>query len=230
MYEVVVTIIAIVIFIAFGLLFVKSGYLNKILVKQGWKSPVKAINWTAFSWESCLVKMKAQADVVFFGDSLIRGGDFQSEFPASDIINLGSSGDTLIGMTGRITTVAALAPKKVFIMGGINSLTDHNLRKCSITYAELVKGLKEALPEAELYFFSLLPISHKKAKKICKNETIIAFNKEIKKIVQDNACTYIDIHTLYLEDGELNKATTKEGIHLNPDGYARWYNTIQQYM
>lgn len=230
MYEVVITLVAGLSFLGFVGMMIKSGYLNKVLVKLGIKENSPSINWTAFSWESSLQKLELEADVVFFGDSLVRGGDFHKAFPDKRIINLGISGDTLGGMKKRVSMVKGLSPKKVFFLGGINGLTDFNGKKCAKTYEKLMVDLKQALPEAEIYLHSVLPLAKNKEKGICRNKSIEVFNCEIKRIAEKHGLTFINLYPLYLLDGYLDPTLTKDGIHLLPEGYDRWYEAIGEYM
>ena len=50
------------------------------------------------SWNNCIKKLDMQADVVFFGDSHIAGGNFQKAFPDVKSINLGYIGEDTKGM------------------------------------------------------------------------------------------------------------------------------------
>lgn len=230
MYTAIVTVAALAFAAAFILLFIKVGFLRKLLVKLGIQKQSVSMNWTAFSWESCLRKMECTADVVFLGDSLVRGGDFHKQFADTKIINLGSSGDTLSGMMGRVSTVQALEPRKVFLMGGINGLTDQNVACCISLYEDLVLELEKAMPSVPLYLQSILPLSAAKAKKLCKNTTITAFNAGIREIAHKHGHTYIDLHSLYLRDGEMASEKSVDGIHLKPEAYEAWYQAIGPYM
>lgn len=218
---------------AFGcmLLFYKAGFLEKLLVKFGVLKKRTTMNWTAFSWESCLTKMDCRADIVFLGDSLSRGGDFHLHCGNQQLINLGCSGDTLAGMIGRVSTAKMLQPKKVFLMGGINGLTDYNISKSLSTYADLLSALEKALPERQIYVQGLLPLTSKKAKSLhCKNETIRLFNHQVKELTEKRGFTFIDLYPLYEKNGEMDLDITVDGLHIKPEGYDRWYQAIAQYL
>lgn len=230
MYPVIATAVAFISTVAFVLLFIKAGCLQKLLVKLGLRKQKVSMNWTAFSWESCLRKMECKADVVFLGDSLVRGGDFHEQFRDVKIVNLGSSGDTLSGMIGRISAVQALSPRKVFLMGGINGLTDQNVACCLSSYEDLVLELGKAIPSVHLYIQSVLPLSAAKSRSICKNATIEAFNAGVHSIADRYGHTFIDLYPLYLRDGVLAPEKTVDGIHLKPEAYETWYEMIRPYI
>lgn len=230
MYSVFATTVALFSTVAFVVVFIKAGYLEKIFVKYGLKRQNTRMNWTAFSWESCLRKLHCKADVVFFGDSLVRGGDFHKHFPEKKIVNLGCSGDTLSGMIGRISTVQAMSPQKVFLMGGINGLTDQNVACCLSAYEDLVLELGKAIPTMQLYIHSVLPISAEKSRKLCKNKTIEAFNAGIRNIADRYGHIYVDLHSLYVHDGAMAPEMTVDGVHLKPESYEIWYQAIRPHI
>lgn len=230
MYTVIITIIAIISVSLFVLLFIKVGMLSKLLFKLGFIKQKSNINWSAFSWESCLKKLEYSADVVFFGDSIIRGGDFHKAFKDQRIINLGSSGDTLSAMLRRVSMVEAVNPKKIFFLGGINGLSNMNIKKCVEQYSELMDALKRSAPDAQIYVHSLLPISKSKEKKICSNKTIREFNERIKNIAVEKGLTFIDLYPLYEKDGSMNPEHTIDGLHLKPEAYGFWFDEIREYI
>lgn len=215
---------------AFCVLFIHGGYLNKILVKLGLKESKQKINWAVFSWNNTMEKLDYKADIVFFGDSLVRGSDFRSSFTDKKIVNLGYSGDTLSGMIERVSMVKAVSPQKIFLLGGINGLTNMNVEQCVKTYAKLLDKLHNELPESEIYVQSLLPLSKEKEKSICLNENIVKFNEKIELLANDRGFTFIDLYSLYLLDGKINPTLTKDGIHLLPDAYNIWAKAIEEYV
>ena len=208
----------------------RFGVADKILIKLGMKQATAKPNWAVFSWNNMLEKLNYEADTVFFGDSIIRGSDFQKVFPDQRIVNLGYSGDTLAGMIERISMLRALHPKKIFILAGINGLTNRNYRVCALTYSRLLDKIKEALPDADVYIHSVLPLSVQRQRKICKNETIRAFNLLLADLAKEKGITFIDIYALYERDNVLDPDVTVDGIHLQPHCYDRWANVLKDYV
>lgn len=208
----------------------KLRFFETLFIKLGLISPRATTNWTAISWESSLRQLGLEADVVFFGDSITRGGDFQRAFPQYSIVNLGSTGDTLWGMRRRIGMIKAVNPNKIFFLGGINGLTRFNLSKCAKQYEALVQELTSAFPNTEIYLQSVLPVVNRNKRHTCSNKTIHIFNEAIKSIAEANSLVYIDLNTLYLLDGQLNPDFTTDGLHLKPDAYDLWIKAIEQFL
>ena len=207
-----------------------GGYIDKALAKVGVKEYEPPTDWTLVSWKSSLEAMDYDADIVFFGDSITRGGQWAEAFPDKAIVNLGRSGDSLSGMINRVDMIASVTPEKVFVLGGINSLTDKNSEECIAQYRELIETVKETVPNAELYVQSVLPVTVDYQKNTASNESIVNFNAEIEKLADEFGITYINIFDLYAVDGALAPELTKEGIHLVTEAYDRWYDEIRPYV
>ncbi len=213
-----------------ALLINRGGYVDKVLVKVGLKEYEAPTDWTLESWRSSLRQMDADADVVFFGDSITRGGAWSDAFQGVNIVNLGISGDSIRSMTCRVDMIASVKPEKVFILCGINSLTDHNSTEILKQYKEMLAAVHEAVPEAEIYVQSILPISVEKEKECADNTVIESFNTELEKLAAEAGAAYINIHDLYELDGSMNPDLTKDGIHLKPEAYDLWYKAIEGYV
>ncbi len=174
--------------------------------------------------------MDVDADIVFFGDSITIGGAWADAFQDVNIVNLGISGDSIRGMTCRVDMIASVRPEKVFILGGINSLTDHNSKEILKQYKNMLEKVHESVPEAEIYVQSILPISVEKEKECADNTIIDAFNTELEKLAAEAGATYINIHDLYELDGSMNPELTKDGVHLKPEAYNIWYKALKGYV
>lgn len=207
-----------------------GGYIDKALVKVGLKEYEPPIDWTLVSWKSSLEAMDYDSDIVFFGDSITRGGQWADAFPNETIVNLGLSGDSLSGMIARMVMIASVTPEKVFILGGINSLTDENGEVCIEQYRELIEAVHEAVPNAELYVQSILPVTVEYQEHTASNESIANFNAEIEKLADEYGITYINIYDLYAVNGALDPELTIEGVHLVTEAYDRWYDEIRPYV
>lgn len=231
LFSVIVSVIALLSIAAFLLVFFHADYHTKVLVKLGLKEKTAATNYAVLAWNNCLQKLDYDADVVFFGDSITADSDFSTAFPNQNIINLGYGGDTLTGMINRVSMLQAVAPEKIFLLGGINGLTDANIDQAEKQYKKLVADIRSALPDATLYIQSVLPVSQSKEVTLkCHNTTIAAFNTRLEQLAQEQGATYVDLYTLYEKGGQLNPEFTPDGVHLLEDAYGLWKNAISQYI
>ncbi len=213
-----------------------QSILKKVFFRWGLVSEVSSdsIDYAVDGWNNCLNKMTYDCDVVFFGDSITRGSDFGKYFDGVEICNLGFPGDTLNGMKKRVSMIKAVHPEKVFIMGGINGLRDHNVDVCVQRYSELLDLIEKAVPDVEIYVQSVLPIASYKESSwygggICKNATIRAFNEKLKELAEEKGHVYIDLYSVYEKDGSLDPDYTSDGLHLGGH-YEPWAEAIREYI
>lgn len=229
-YGIVVSLIAALFLAAFLVVFIHAGYHNKVLAKLGIKDAPRTTNWAVYAWNNCLTRLEYDADIAFFGDSITANGNFEKRFDAYNVINLGYPGDTIAGMIDRVAMVAAVNPEIVFVHGGINGLTNMNYDNRLAEYAVLLDTLSEQVPDATIYVQSVLPISKEKELSVCSNETIVKYNNHLRVLCEERKLTYIDLHSLYVQDGILNPALAKDGVHLKEHAYTVWENAIAPYI
>lgn len=217
-----------------GVIFFKTNLVQRVGVRIGLfeAKPMDNPNyWCIQGWTNTLEKMNLDFDVVFFGNSITRGSSFHEYFTNTSICNLGFPGDNLDGMMLRVDQIKAVNPKKVFIMAGINGLNLQTVEVFKDKYERLVKAIKEANPYSTLYLQSILPVNNSIAPKyVCSNEKIVTANDTIKSIANRNGCVYIDVHQLYVQNGEMNPSLSRDGVHLLPESYDAWANLLKPYI
>lgn len=178
------------------------------------------------AWTNSLRQMNARADIVFFGDSLTYYGDFASVFPDKVVCNLGLRGDTIQGMIDRVDQVKILEPKQVFLMAGINDMNMVTDDEFEAHYNRLLDVLSQTVPNVRLVLQSILPVNNHSFIISCNNTQINACNKIIQKIAGERGLVYLDVYSLYEEDGQLPLKLTRDGLHLYNDSYANWYSLL----
>lgn len=178
------------------------------------------------AWTNSLRQMNAKADIVFFGDSLTYYGDFSAVFPDKVVCNLGLRGDTILGMIDRVEQVTLLEPKVIFLMAGINDVAPFSIDLFRIHYRTLVQRLCAELKQSKLIIQTLLPVNNCFPIS-CDNEQIISCNQIIVSVATEYRIHLIDLHKLYIRDGQLPQDLTKDGIHLKEEAYKKWYESIR---
>ena len=96
-----------------------------------------------------------------------------------------------------------------------------------------MQQLRQALPDAQIYLQSVLPVSREKEvtlTNICHNTTIMQFNEVLRQLAEKYEMTYIDLYSLYVAGGQLDPQLTTDGIHLQKDAYVRWETAIKEYI
>lgn len=182
------------------------------------------------TWTNSLRKMHYDSDIVFFGNSITAGSDFQSSFQDKKIVNLGYPGDIIPEMINRIEMVKAVSPEKIFIMAGTNDLVHVSIEKYIERYDSLITGLQRSLPDAKIYIQSVLPANHELASDYVPNTKVQEGNGAIKKLAESKGCTFINLYDLYELDGKMKKELSRDGIHLNPQAYDIWAEAIREYV
>lgn len=180
------------------------------------------------SWNNCIEKLDMEIDVVFFGDSETAGGNFQKEFPEVQSINLGYIGEDVKGMLRRVEAIAAVHPKKVFLMAGINGLKYQSLDDFEFWYAALIDSIRAAVPEAELYIESILPVTS--YSDYCDNGKIREANVVLQRLATERNIHYIDLYKAYAQDGVLPDDMSYDGLHLTEEAFSLWYDCIKELM
>lgn len=208
----------------------ESHYIDRLKLKIGMIDYIENNDdfYALQAWESSLESIDEDVDIVFFGDSMTRKGEWQKYFPDIKVCNLGYSGDIIHGLINRESMVDTVSPKKVFITCGINNMMKNNYEDT------LDKGYNELLDELinkkhyKVYIQSILPV--RKPNKI-DNEDIIHENERIKKIADKYGATYIDLHTSFVDnEGNLSEKYSLDGTHVNKEGYKVWKDVISKYI
>lgn len=175
-------------------------------------------------------------DIVFFGNSITDGGEFQELTGLPNIKNRGISGDNVSGLLERVGQITKGHPKKIFILIGINDIAQgHSVKEIIREYRELISRIKEESPESSLYVQSVMPINNdfNRYKFLIGKENLIPeLNKELKMLAEDNSCVYIDIFPELADPdtGKLKESFTPDGLHLSGPAYRVWSDILLPYL
>ncbi|MBF0487642.1 MAG: hypothetical protein HQK98_05715 [Nitrospirae bacterium] len=178
--------------------------------------------------------------IVFLGDSLTAFADLNEMFPDGNIINRGVYGDTSRDMYNRLGAVIHDAPKKIFIMAGINDIIrGQSVDGLILTYNKILNVLISRLPNTEIYVISILPVNIEVEPpdlyikyNLYINTNVIIANEKIKQTVVKYKIKYLDIYGAFVYTGtiKLNPPLTNDGVHLTHEGYATWKRQIERYV
>ncbi len=225
-----VLLVCVVVFIG-----IHTSFFINVVERLGWIEKKIVLNQKADDclrgWTKSLESLHDTVDVVFLGNSITHGGDFDSAFPNLKICNLGFPSDDLKGMRKRVPQVKALNPRVVFIMGGLNGLYYMGLKDLRIQYDVLIKELISVGPETQFVLQSVLPVNEKVfGHPLCPNHKIERANDIIKELAAYYDLHYVDLYTPYLKEGNLNNEYTYDGVHLKSGAYQIWYKEIQSFL
>ena len=171
-----------------------------------------------------LSAVSTKADVVFVGDQITENYKLAYYLENVAAVNRGIKGDTVAGMTKRLKVSAfELNPKILILQFGTNKLG--NVMK---DIEPMLKYIKENL-QANVFVQSILPTNGKYDDR---NEKIVEINKNIEKLAKDYGFVFIDIHSQFynIDDKQMAKNYTDDGLTLNSKGYSRLTEFLKPYI
>ncbi|MBK0378657.1 GDSL-type esterase/lipase family protein [Mucilaginibacter segetis] len=171
--------------------------------------------------------------IIFFGNSITEGGNWQKLLNDTTVLNRGIGGDITFGALRRLDDVTNRQPDKLFILLGINDIgKDIPDSVIADNMFKIVKRVHQKSPATKIYVQSVLPI----------NPAIQGFPQHYDKaehiplvnhLLQKNATalnyTYIDLGPVFMDaNHRMDKKYTVEGLHLRQAGYEVWVNYLKK--
>lgn len=188
--------------------------------------------WLTDAWNRTLSEL--YADIVFYGDSLTAGGEWGEWYPGWTCVNLGVVGDTVDGLSSRMSQVEMLEPSKCFLMIGINDLNyGASVEYTLPRYEQLLSDL-HALGEAtgmQTCVLSVLPVREGEIAYPATNSQVRQLNEGIAALAEQFGMTYVDLHSLFADEaGMLRQEYSYDGLHLTGLGYQVWQEALTPYV
>jgi len=196
-----------------------------------WDSTFRPNNWNL---KVGLFKSfpNSKKDIVFLGNSITAGTDWNELLQMKNARNRGISGDITYGVLERLDEVIEGKPKKVFILIGINDIS-RNIPDSLIigNYRKMVSRLQAGSPKTKIYLQTLMPVNNTFTQfknHYNKDEHIATINAALKNIAAEFGVTLIDLHPHFKDsEGKLVKEFTQDGLHLNAAGYQHWAQLLK---
>lgn len=161
--------------------------------------------------------------IVFLGDSITHGGNWQDWFPEFEAHNLGVPGDTTDDLIARAHEVVEASPDMVALLVGTNDLgtrrsVEHLVRNVEF----LMVGLRRDLPGARLLVQSIMPRGREFS------DAIQDANRHLRQFAPTLKAQYLDLWpAMSLTDGEIDPHFSDDRLHLNDAGYEAWLNELR---
>lgn len=174
-------------------------------------------------------------EIIFLGDSLTDGCNWNELFQDPRMKNRGIGGDFTEGIMARLREVTESQPVKIFLMIGINDLARGRQAPDIVNNIQsIIKKIRSNSPRTVIYLQSLLPVNSDFSmfpNHTNKGSAVIAVNERLKKLAEKYEITYIDIHSaLVNKEGKLNPNYSYDGLHLTGEGYIIWKRQIRDYV
>ncbi|WP_324181652.1 GDSL-type esterase/lipase family protein [Aquimarina gracilis] len=173
-------------------------------------------------------------DIVMLGNSITEEGrDWKAKLGVPNARNRGASGDVTEGVLLRLKEIIHFKPKMIFLMIGINDLSNRCSHKAmsspeyvGYNILKITKKIHRKIPDTKIYLQTILPTSHEFMK-----DDIDAVNSIIKSNEKNGTYEVIDLNAVFLdEEGLLRSDLTYDGIHLNVKGYETWVDVIKPFL
>ncbi len=170
--------------------------------------------------------VKTAPKAVLMGDSITDGWARQRPdfFSANNFLGRGISGQTASQMLCRFQNdVVAHSPKVVVILAGTNDIAHNNGWASPENVVSEIKSMCDIARANKIVpvICSVLPCNYFRwRKEMTPAQDIIALNKALKKLADDEKIVYVDYHSaMAAEDGSLPAEYTKDGCHPIAAGY-----------
>lgn len=145
---------------------------------------------------------------------------------ASEIINRGISGDTILGILARLDDIVDENPSKICLLAGVNDMLEEpNIAKEEVwsRYEKLLTAIRGRMPDVDLVISSTLPLNPMTKYYPGVNEKVAYLNKQLVANAEKYGYTFVDVAPLLSDDNkDLSASHTCDGIHLLPSAYHIW--------
>jgi len=171
-------------------------------------------------------------EIIFLGNSLTNGCEWQELFNNPKIKNRGINGDYTVGVLNRLDEIVRAKPKKIFLMIGVNDLgRDIPVDTVIKNYQKILDTIKIRSPKTEIFMQSVLPDNLEISPNRQPIQLILDLNKKLKILASKNDITFIDLYPSFIDkNGYLDSSLTNDGLHLMGKGYLIWKKIIMKYI
>lgn len=174
-------------------------------------------------------------DVIFLGNSITAGTQWNELLDMDNAVNRGISGDTTYGVLERLDEITEGRPAKIFILLGINDLA-RNISNDIIlrNYSIIIDRIQKESPSTQIYVQTLLPVNSTFKRFVnhySKAPLILKINRRLRKMTEQKKVNLIDLHSHFLDkNGKLDIQYTNDGLHLTAMGYRLWALLLKPYL
>ncbi|MBO6829877.1 GDSL-type esterase/lipase family protein [Allomuricauda sp.] len=174
-------------------------------------------------------------DIIFLGNSITAGTQWNELLDIDNAVNRGISGDTTYGVLERLDEITEGKPAKIFILLGINDLA-RNISNDIIlrNYSIIIDRIQKESPSTQIYVQTLLPVNgtfKRFMNHYNKASHILKINRYLRKMTKQKKVNLIDLYPHFLdENGRLDIQYTNDGLHLSAMGYRLWALLLRPYL
>ncbi len=171
--------------------------------------------------------------IVFLGDSMIAYFPLKKLGLVNEVYNQGIPGDTTTGVLNRLEYVIRLRPKKIVLNVGLNDymFTNHDSVDVYNNILKIAKKLHDGIDDLKLYIVNMTPINISRFPDqiFVKYRGLYDTDDLNDMLLECKQLTVINLYEQLVDSHhELIFELTKDGIHLNDDGYKIYLEILQK--
>ena len=161
--------------------------------------------------------------VIFLGDSITQGGDWETWFPDLNALNFGIGGSTSEDILNRLDTVVAADPDEIVLLIGTNDFgMRRNVESLVRNVQSILVDLRRDLPGSRLLVQSIMPRGREFA------DRIREANIHLRQFSATVHAQFLDLWpAMALDDGEINPRFSDDRLHLTEAGYEVWLSELR---
>ncbi len=168
----------------------------------------------------------AAGDVVFVGDSITAGAQWNELFPGVPVRNRGIGGDRTEDILARFDPLAVGPASKVFLKIGTNDL-GAGIDEATVleNYEKILDRFEREAPSTTVYVQSVLPRASSY------REVVESLNVGIEALAAERGLEFIDLYPAFLdEDGSIRDVLSYDELHLTGEGYRLWQEQLDAHV
>lgn len=173
---------------------------------------------------------------LFLGDSITDFYDLEKYFPDEPVVNSGISGNTTEDILKNMKKrVYQYNPSKVFLLIGTNDLLrEKSPDEIFQNIKKIIESIKTERGKATIYVESIYPVNSEMEDSGAanrKNEDIQEINEKLYAYCKAENIEFIDMYKLLQDENRnLKEDYTKDGLHLNDEGYKIVTKKLKEYL
>jgi lysophospholipase L1-like esterase len=166
---------------------------------------------------------KPGESIVFVGDSITAGGDWQAWFPEYDVHVEATPGDATDRLNERLPAVIEIQPETLAILIGANDFGQSRSVEFVVRSIEYFLAMvRQDVPGSRTLVQSILPRGREYA------DDIQDANRHLRQYARNVNAQYLDLWaTMATDEGELKPEFTTDRLHLTPEGYQAWLSELR---
>lgn len=202
---------------------------SKRTIEYSWMSVAA---WDKMHAEDAVVAQYDQVDVLFVGDSITAGWDWQiweKNFKPLKAANFGIGGDNTGNVLWRLQhgAVGNIQPKLIVLLIGVNNIggMQETPEQAAAGVTKVVQQLQLAWPNSKILLNAVFPFDQTPSSE--NRSKVKKLNQIIAKLGNNNSIFFKDYGPLLLQkDGSISPDIMADFLHPTPKGYQIWADAM----